>query len=84
MVIAQGTQSHGSNAYVEVLCQLLDKVAELCGVQGQNFPVHLVLEADNTVAQTKNTYAAAFCSQMMGVQKVSTVMLNFLMVGPGP
>ena len=79
--IAQETMSHGSNAYVEVLCQLLDKVAELCRVQGRRFPVHLVLQADNTVAQTKNQYAAAFCSQMVGMRKFSTVTLNFLMVG---
>ena len=79
--IAQGNLSHGSNAYVEVLCRLLDKVAELCRVQGRRFPVHLVLQADNTVAQTKNQYAAAFCSQMVGMQKFSTVTLNFLMVG---
>ena len=79
--IAQETMSHGSNAYVEVLCQLLDKVAELCRVRGRRFPVHLVLQADNTVAQTKNQYASAFCSQMVGMQKFSTVTLNFLMVG---
>ena len=79
--IAQETMSHGSNAYVEVLCQLLDKVAEICRSQGRRFPVHLVLQADNTVAQTKNQYAAAFCSQMVGMQKFSTVTLNFLMVG---
>ena len=79
--IAQDTVSHGSNAYVEVLCQLLDKVAEICRVQGRSFPVHLVLQADNTVAQTKNEYAAAICSQMVGMQKFSTVTLNFLMVG---
>ena len=79
--IAQETMSHGSNAYVEVLCQLLDKVVELCRVQGRSFPVHLVLQADNTVAQTKNQYAAAFCSQMVGMQKFTTVTLNFLMVG---
>ena len=79
--IAQETMSHGSNAYVEVVCQLLDKVAELCKVQGRRFPVHLVLQADNTVAQTKNQYASAFCSQLVGMQKFSTVTLNFLMVG---
>ena len=79
--ITQETLSHGSNAYVEVLCQLLDKVAELCRVQGRRFPVHLVLQADNTVAQTKNQYATAFCSQLVGMQKFSTVTMNFLMVG---
>ena len=81
ILIAQETMSHGSNAYVEVLCELLDKVAEICRVQGRRFPVHLVLQADNTVAQAKNQYAAAFCSQMVGMQKFSTVTLNFLMVG---
>ena len=79
--IAQETMSHGSNAYVEALCQLLDQMDESCKVQGRNFPVHLVLQADNTVAQTKNQYASAFCSQMVGMHKFSTVTLNFLMVG---
>ena len=79
--VAQETLTHGSNAYVEVLCQILDKVADMCKVQCRRFPVHLVLQADNTVAQTKNQYASAFCSQMVGMQKFSTVTLNFLMVG---
>lgn len=79
--VAQETMSHGSNAYVEVLCLLLDKVSELCKVQGRRFPVHLILQADNTVAQTKNQYASAFCSQMVGLGKFCTVTMNFLMVG---
>ena len=79
--VAQETLTHGSNAYVEVLCQILDKVADMCKVQGRRFPVHLILQADNTVAQTKNQYAAAFCSQVVGMHKFSTVTLNFLMVG---
>ena len=79
--ITQETLSHGSNAYVEVLCHLLDKVAELCRVQGQRFPIHLVLQADNTASQTKNQYATAFCSHLVGMQKFSTVTMNFLMVG---
>ena len=79
--IAQETLSHGSNAYVEVLCQLLDEVARLCRVHGRRFPVHLVLQADNTVAQTKNQYASGFCSQLVGMQKFCTVTMNFLMVG---
>ena len=73
ILIAQETMSHGSNTYVEVLRELLDKVAEICRVQGRRFPVHLVLQADNTIAQAKNQYAAAFCSQMVGMQKFSTV-----------
>ena len=79
--IAQETLSHGSNAYVEVLCQLLDEVSRLCRVHGRRFPVHLALQADNTVAQTKNQYAAAFCSQLVGMEKFCTVTMNFLMVG---
>ena len=79
--IAQETMSHGSNAYVEVMCQLLEKVAEMCRSQGRRFPVHLVLQADNTVAQAKNQYASAFCSQLVGMGKFSTVTLNLLMVG---
>jgi len=79
--IAQETLSHGSNAYVEVLCQLLDEVSRLCRVHGRRFPVRLALQADNTVAQTKNQYAAAFCSQLVGMEKFCTVTMNSLMVG---
>ena len=40
-----------------------------------------MLQADNTVSQTKNQYATAFCSHLVGMQKFSTVTMNFLMVG---
>lgn len=79
--IAPETLSHGSNAYIEVLCQILNEVAERCRTQGKRFPVHLVLQADNTVAQTKNQYASAFCAQLVGMGKFCSVGLNFLMVG---
>ena len=75
--IAQETMPHGSNANVEVLCLLLDGVSGLCTGQGQRFPVNLVLQADNTVAQTKNQYAASFCSQLVGVGKFCTVTMIF-------
>ena len=79
--VQQETLSHGSNAFLEILCQLLDKVAEICRATGRRFPQHLVIQTDNTVAQTKNSHAAAFCSQLVGAGKFSTVTLNFLMVG---
>ena len=73
--IPQETLSHGSNACVEVMCQLLDEVSSLCRVYGRRVLVHLVRQADNTVAQTKNQYAASFCSQLVGVGKFCTVTM---------
>ena len=76
--IPQETLSHGSNACVEVMCQLLDEVSSLCRVYGRRVPVHLVRQADNTVAQTKKQYAAALRSQVVGMAKFSVVTMNFL------
>ena len=73
--------SHGSNAFIDVLVQLLSKVCEMCKVQGRRFPVHLAVQADNTTGQTKNQFVAAFIAYIVGKNKVSTAVMNFLMVG---
>ena len=79
--VAPETLSHGSNAFMEVLCIVLSKVRDMCRVQGRRFPLHLVLQADNTVAQTKNGYCAALCTHLVGASKFATVTMNFMMVG---
>lgn len=52
--------NHGSDHYLEVLCQTIQRVASLCRSRNQKFPEHLVLQADNTVAQTKNQFVMLF------------------------
>ena len=78
---APETLSHGSNAFCEVLCIILSKVAALARVKGRKFPSHLVIQADNTTGQTKNHFVASFMAQLVGLRKMSTATLNFLMVG---
>ena len=68
--IAQATLSHGSNAYKEVLRQLLNEVSRLCKAQGRRYPHHLVLQADNYVA-----------NQLVGMAKFITVTMHCLMAG---
>ena len=63
---APETLSHGADAFLEVLCITLSKVWDMCQVQGRRFPLHLVIQTDNTVAQTKNSLCAAFFCHMVG------------------
>ena len=78
---AQETLSHGSNAFNEVLCIILSKVSQIARAKGRKFPSHLVIQADNTTGQTKNGLVASFMAQLVGMRKVLTATLNFLMVG---
>jgi hypothetical protein len=71
--ISQDTITHGANAVLEVLRRLLDQVWERFQVQGRRFPSHLVVQTDNTVAQTKNNYCAAFMTQFVSLRKLATI-----------
>lgn len=72
---------HGSDAYIEVLCQVISQVEDICKQQGRGLPPHLVLQADNTVSQTKNGIVGGFAAYLVGKQLFQTVTINFLMVG---
>ena len=43
--------NHGADAFLEVLCQCIQGVKDICLRRGQPFPKHLVVQSDNTVAQ---------------------------------
>jgi hypothetical protein len=81
LFVGQEGLTHGSDAFLEVLCLLLTKVSDMCKAAGRRFPAHLVVQADNTVAQTKNSFVSSFLSYVVGQSKFSTATMNFLMVG---
>ena len=44
-------------------------------------PRHLVLQCDNTTAQTKNQFAFSMMAYLVGVEKFASVNAMFLHVG---
>jgi hypothetical protein len=56
-------------------------VADICKQQGREFPKHLVIQSDNTVAQAKNSHVTLLLSYVVARFKFISVTLNFLMVG---
>ena len=79
--LAPDNLPHAPTGYCEVLCQTIQHVAGVCSARGQPLPRHLVLQSDNTVAQTKNSIAGAFCAHLVPRFQFATVTMNFLMVG---
>ena len=79
--VAEEKVSHGSDAFCEVLAQVLDQVQDICTEQGRPVPSHLVVMSDNTVAQAKNSYAVNFLAYLVGRGKFRSANLFFLMVG---
>ena len=80
--LAPDELSHGADAYCEVLCQVLQDVWHVCKQRGfSSLPPHLVLQADNTPAQTKNGIVGAFAALLVSRHLFNTVTVNFLMVG---
>ena len=81
LFLADDSLSHGASAFCEVLAQTLDHVSNKAKAQGLAFPLHLVVQSDNTVAQAKNSEVAQFLAHLVAARKFSTCTLNFLMVG---
>lgn len=79
--VAHDCLSHGEDAFCEVLVRTLDLVRNQCRVQGRRFPVHLVIQSDNTTAQAKNSLVGCFLAHLVGANKFATAVLNFLIVG---
>jgi hypothetical protein len=73
--------THGTNAFCEVLAQTLDHVAAVCAERGTEMPRHLVVVADNTVAQTKNGKTFNFFAYLVGSGRFFTANVWFMMVG---
>lgn len=77
--LAPDELTHGSDAYCEILCQVIEQVRQRNG--SNPLPRHLVLQVDNTVSQAKNGFVGTFCAYMVGKQLFQSVTMNFLMVG---
>ena len=73
--------NHGGNAFCELICRSLDKVAAISRRTGRPMPQHLVIQADNTVALCKNSLSLVFLSYLVARGKFSTATLNFLLEG---
>ncbi len=72
---------HGASTFCEILTRTLERVRKICESRGQRFPEHLVVQSDNTTAQTKNAECAKFFAVLVRKFKFHTVVLNFLRVG---
>ena len=44
-------------------------------------PEHLVIQSDNTVSQTKNTYVHIALAYLAAIKQFKRVSVNYLMVG---
>ena len=71
----------GANGFCEIVWRLMDRVMERSQVTGRSKPQHLVLQADNTVAQAKNNGTGNFLAELAARGLVATATINFLMVG---
>ena len=68
--------------FLEVLCQILEQVVQLCHQRGVPVPVHLVVVADNTVAAIKNQFGLRFLAFLVAQNLFQSATLFSLMVGP--
>ena len=81
MYAAPEALNHGADAFLEVLCRSISNVRRICRERSIPFPRHLVIQSDNTVAQAKNQYVAAFLAVLVSRRLFSSVNLFFLVVG---
>ena len=81
LFIADEKLSHGSSAFCDVLCRVLEFVRSECSASGRAFPKHLVVQSDNTTAQAKNQYVFMFLAFLVAKFKFATTNLFFLPVG---
>ena len=73
--------NHGPDCFMEQVFTTVQDVQELCQERGWEMPEHLVIQADNTVAQCKNTWANLGMAYLVATRKFKTVTMNYLLVG---
>ena len=81
LFVQHDNASHGANAFCEVVCRTIEMVAKLSQTSGRPMPQHLIIQADNTVAQAKNETAFLFLAVLVAKYKFLTTNIFFLMVG---
>ena len=72
---------HGASSTCELLCRSIDRVMQISERTGRPFPRHLVVQADNTTAQNKNSVVSLFLAHLASEGKFLTCTMNFLTVG---
>lgn len=74
-------QNHGSSAFCEVLVRVVEHIYQMSLRSRRAFPLHLVIQADNTVSQAKNQYAFIALAFFVARYKFLTANIFFLLVG---
>ena len=78
---ADENQPHGANNFLECLMRTLVQVQQMCKERNMEFPAHLVIQSDNTVAQAKNHVTCMCLGVLVSKGFFKTITLNFMMVG---
>lgn len=73
--------NHGTDGFLEILCSTIESVRKICDENGQDMPEHLVIQTDNTVAQSKNSFSHLFMAFLVSRRLFKTVTMNYFMVG---
>lgn len=67
--------------FCEVLSRTIQKVQSISKSQGTDIPMHLVVVADNTVAQAKNQFVLKFLAWLVAMGHFTSAVLFHLMEG---
>ena len=59
----------------------IECVHQICVGRGDDMPEHLVIQTDNTVSQSKNSFAHLFHAILVSKLLFKTVTMNYFMVG---
>ena len=79
--IADDNLTHGASAFCDVLERVIEVVWVMCRGSGVQFPAHLVVQSDNTVAQAKKSLVNVFLAYLVSKYKFQTTSLFYLIVG---
>lgn len=79
--LASERLTHGADCFLEILFRTIQHVSDMCVDRDESLPEHLVIQSDNTTAQSKNTYVHMASAHLVASKLFKTVTLNYLMVG---
>ena len=81
LYLASERINHGTDGFLEILCSTIECVHLICAQRGDDMPEHLVIQTDNTVSQSKNSFAHLFQALLVSRRLFKTVTMNYFMVG---
>ena len=73
--------SHGADASCEAIARTLDVCHQLALSRGIELPRHILLQADNTVAQSKNALNSLFAAYLTGTGRASSFTICHMTPG---